>query len=280
LCYSVIRYWNTLSSRLFIELNNNEPLLKDNPLELSWSTFLLEIINFLVLVWILKHFLYKPVLNIIERRRTGIENQLTEAQQLQEKANDLKTEYENRLADWDQERQQLRDTLARELDAERARQIEALQDTLAQEREKAQVAESRQRAEAEREIEHRALQQGAKFATRLLSQAAGQALETRLCDILIDGLAALSSDRLTALRTQWGEPPKHFIVTSVFPLSPEQRQQLEEVLGKVTGLAVPVVFEQNPELLAGLRITIGAWVLHANLQDELKGFSEFALATR
>jgi len=48
-------------------------------LELSWSTFLLEIINFLVLVWILKHFLYKPVLDVIARRRSGIEKTLADA---------------------------------------------------------------------------------------------------------------------------------------------------------------------------------------------------------
>jgi F-type H+-transporting ATPase subunit b len=249
-------------------------------LELSWSTFLLEIINFLVLVWILKRFLYKPVLDVIARRRTGIENQLAEAGRLHEEADTLKADYENRLAAWDQERQQLRDTLAQELDAERAQQMEALQAALAQEQEKAHVAESRRRAEAEREIERHALQQGAQFATRLLAQAAGPELEARLVELFLDGLSTLSEDRITALRTQWGEPPETIRVTSAFPLPADRRQQVEEALGGVTGLGVPVAYEQNPKLLAGLRITIGAWVLHANVQDELKGFAEFAHAAR
>ena len=75
-------------------------------MELNWSTFLLEIINFLVLVWILKHFLYKPILDVIARRRAGIEDRLAKAQQLHDEANTLKTEYENRLVDWEHERQQ------------------------------------------------------------------------------------------------------------------------------------------------------------------------------
>ncbi|MBE9486855.1 MAG: ATPase, partial [Chloroflexi bacterium] len=98
-------------------------------MELSWSTFLLEIINFLVLVWILKRFLYKPVLDVIARRRTGIEDRLAETQRLHDEADTLKTEYENRLADWNQERQQSRDALAQELNEERARQMEVLQTT-------------------------------------------------------------------------------------------------------------------------------------------------------
>jgi len=187
---------------------------------------------------------------------------------------------EGRLADWDQERQHLRDTLAQDLDAERARQMETLQAALAQEQEKARVAESRRRAEAVRETEHHALQQGAQFATRLLAQAAGPELEARLVELLLDGLSALSRDQITALRTQWGEPPEAILVASVFPLPADRQQHLEKALREVTGLAIPVAYEQDPKLVAGLRITIGAWVLHANLRNELNGFAEFAHATR
>ena len=59
-------------------------------MELNWSTFLLEIINFLVLVWILKRFLYQPVLDVIARRRKAIEAQLAEALRLQDEAESLK----------------------------------------------------------------------------------------------------------------------------------------------------------------------------------------------
>jgi F-type H+-transporting ATPase subunit b len=247
-------------------------------MELSWSTFLFEIINFLILVWILKRFLYQPVLNVIARRRGEIADQLAESQQRHEDAERLKTEYENRLDDWETERQQLRDKLARELDAERTQQLQALQKSLAAEREKARVAESRQRADAAREAEHRALQQGARFATRLLEQAAGPELESRLIDLLLDGLETLAEDQLAAIRKQGGEPPAGIRVVSAFPLGKERRQRLQRNLQGLVELDLPVDFEQDPALLAGLQVTIGAWVVHANVRDELKGFVEFSHA--
>jgi len=231
-------------------------------------------------VWILKRFLYKPVLDIIARRRAGIESQLAEAGRLHEEADSLKADYENRLADWDHERRQLRDSLAQELDAERARQMEAVQAALAEEREKARVAEARQRAEAGRRTEHQALQQGAQFATRLLARAAGPQLEERLSDLLLDELSTLSSERIAALATQWGEPPAAIRVASAFALPADRRQRLEKALHRVTGVDVPVEYEQDPALLAGLHITIGAWVLHTDVRDELKGFAELTHATR
>ena len=48
-------------------------------MQFNWSTFVLEIINFVVLVWILKHFLYRPVLSLLEKRREKIEQSLSAA---------------------------------------------------------------------------------------------------------------------------------------------------------------------------------------------------------
>ncbi|WP_054775053.1 hypothetical protein [Methylogaea oryzae] len=42
-------------------------------MELDWSTIALEIVNFLILVWLLKRLLYKPVQDIIAQRRAAIE---------------------------------------------------------------------------------------------------------------------------------------------------------------------------------------------------------------
>lgn len=104
-------------------------------MELNWSTFVLEIANFLVLVWILQRFLYRPVLAVIERRRTAIAKTLSEAEALQTRAAAVREQYERRLADWEQERAAARQTAQQEVDAERARRLQALQVTLEQERE-------------------------------------------------------------------------------------------------------------------------------------------------
>ena len=245
-------------------------------MELSWSTFLLEMINFLVLVWILKHFLYQPVLNVIARRRGEIEDQLSESQRLQSEAGQLKTDYENRLDDWDKERQQLRDDLAKKLETERVQQLEMLQADLAAEREKARVAETRRQQDAARETEQQALQQGAQFAARLLGQAAGPELEARLTDLLLEELDRISDERAGAIKKQWGEPPTAIRVESAFPVDEDRQQLLAEKLKALLDLDLPVTFEQKPELLAGLQVTIGAWVMQVNLRDELKGFAEFS----
>jgi F-type H+-transporting ATPase subunit b len=248
-------------------------------LELSWSTFLLEVINFLILVWILKRFFYKPVLEVIARRRSTIEKTLNDARTLHEDAKVLRVRYENRLAEWEQERQVAQASLDEEIEKERSRRMKALRTALAEEREKARVLEQRRLETSQLQAEKTALAQGAQFSSQLLSAVSGPELEHRLLDLLLKELGSLSPERLGTLRAAAGKTTGSVLVASAYPLDDAARLSLERTLGSVLAVATPFHYEQDKELLAGVRITLGSWVLCANLQDELKSFAEFSHET-
>jgi F-type H+-transporting ATPase subunit b len=247
-------------------------------LELNWSTVVLEILNFLILVWILKHFLYRPVLDVIARRRAAIDKTLADAEARHAEAVSLQEQYEGRLADWGRERQQAREALVRELEAERSRKLAELKTLLEQEEEKARIAGAHREADTRRKMEETALLHATRFSTHLLKQASGPDLEARLVDLAISGLSGLPAGRIADLRNSYGKPLEAIRVTSTFPLAEDQRQRLEQALVAIAGKDIPQRFEQDTKLLSGVRISIGAWVLGVNLQDELKGFMELAHA--
>jgi F-type H+-transporting ATPase subunit b len=245
-------------------------------LELNWSTFFLEIVNFLVLVWILQRFLYKPALAIIAKRRAIIEKTMADAKSLEANAKDLQQRYEGRLADWEEEQRAARESLSHEIDEQRSRRLAELRATLKQESEKAQVAEEHRLNDLRRQCEHVALAQGARFVSRLLQGFADKDLQARLVAQTLTDLSSLPDERAAALVGNREEPPRAIVVTSAFTVPDEQRERIRDVLTKVTGLKVPIDFREDPALLAGLRITIGAWVLGLNLQDELDGFARLS----
>lgn len=247
-------------------------------MELSWSTFILEAINFLVLVWILKRFLYKPVLDVIERRKAGIEKIQADARALNAEAEKSQQLYESRLADWSKERQQARDTLQQELEAERARGMNALHLELEQEREKARVVAAARETSALHLAQETALRQAALFATRLLDATAGPETQARLVDLVITDLSQLPAERIEAIRSSYGQTPEVIVTSAAFALDDDQRERLEAAMRKLTGLDIPVRFEIDSELLAGVRITVGAWILACNLKDELEGMAVIAHA--
>lgn len=244
-------------------------------MELNWSTVILEIINFLVLVWLLKHFLYEPVKTVVATRRASIEAQLNEAKSTQEDAEALRHQYENRVADWEREREEARQALQKEIEVERSRLLDALQAELAAEREKSTVLAERHFAELKREYETRALHQGGRFVSRLLEGVASPELEAKLLELLLEELRVLPPAQREALQPQ-GEGKKVAVeVLSAYTLDNGQRQKLQQRLEKLVSAKLNFKWREDRKLIAGLRVNVGHWVIHANLHDELKTFSAF-----
>ena len=242
-------------------------------MELDWSTFLLEIINVLVLVWLLKRFLYRPVRAVIEERQAAITKAVTDAGRLQKEASALKEQYDRRLIGWEHEREKARVRLQEEIAAERQRQLAALQADLEKERQQASVRESRRIKDLARQAETLALRQGTQFTASLLSRVAGPELEVRLIDAAMEDLSRLSPEQVRKITAVLPEKA-HGRVTTAFPLDAAARERITKNVEGMLGRACEWEFAEDHDLLAGLRISLGGWVLRGNLQDELKFFAE------
>ncbi|NYE57715.1 F0F1 ATP synthase subunit B [Carboxydothermus ferrireducens] len=114
----------------------------------AWSDFIWTLINFFVLLFILKILLYKPVLKTIEDRKRSIEESLEKAAKAQEEAERIKAEYDGMIA---KAREEAREIIAKaqktaqaekeEIIATAQREAQSLladaKATIAQEKEKA-----------------------------------------------------------------------------------------------------------------------------------------------
>jgi len=244
-------------------------------MELNWTTFALEIINFLALLWILKRFLYRPVMQTLAERRAGIERTLSEARESEAQAAAMQQQFAGRLADWEQEKAAARQGFAAELATERARQMAALTRDLASERERSAAQDAHRQAMQRHELAAQASTEARQFASKLLARLAGPALEERLVQLFIEELAALPEDRLGTVRAGQNGDGRG-VVSSAFALSADQCQQLSNAIETRLGKALALDFVVDPGLLAGARLTLGAWQLDFSLAGELGVFSEAA----
>lgn len=245
-------------------------------MEFDLSTFFLEIINFLILVWILQKLFYRPVRRLIEQRQQLINHSLAQAEQMRQEALELKKNYENRQQHWEQEKQSAIAVLHKQLEKERQQKLLKLREELKQERHKTQTSMKRQQQEIHRHQQKLALLNGAHFASLILKQTAGPQLEDRLFDLLIDQLQQLPEACSNSLRTLDKNETLNIHVNSVYPLSHEQMRRLEQRFNSLIDNPLHFDYGQNPELIAGFRLDIGAWILQANIQHELSGFAEIA----
>lgn len=242
-------------------------------MDFDWSTFFLEIINFLILVWILKRFLYHPILGVVAKRRAGVEKTLADARRIETEAGELKQQSLRELAQWEQEKEAAKARLREELAAERERLMTELETAVAEERERRRVLDERRQRDFKRAAEEQGIDQGAAFSARLLGRLATPELEARLYALLLEDLRSLRAEDKRAVADAAAVPGLQIKVQSAFALDAARRGELAQALSEVAGMTLPVEYRENPELVAGLQVSIGPWILHANLRDELKFFS-------
>lgn len=243
-------------------------------MQLNWTTFLLEIVNFLILIWILKRFLYKPVLEAIARRKAAIDKTLSDAKARQDEARTLEEQYRNRLAAWENEKAQLRTKLQEEMNAQREKMMTALDESLAQERERQRAVEQRRIEELQRQVEEESRTKGAQFTARLLTRLASPDLEAKIVDMTLEDISILPAEQAKAIKAAARDGERAVRMTSAFPLAAGQRSAISQRLQTALDDRVTVDFQEDSRLLSGLRIGIGPWVLHANIEDELQFFAE------
>lgn len=243
-------------------------------MELDWTTFLLEIVNFLILVWILKRFLYKPVMTMIDQRRASIQKKVDEASALHTEAESLKSRYQERLTQWEEEKNNLRNTLHKEIETERKQLMEQLGKSLEDEKKKAQILIERRANEEFINKEKLAIQQGTLFCSRLLARLAGPELENAIVQLFLEELDNLSTEQQRLLKTACKNETTPARIFSAYELSIANREHIENALHRAIARGIQVEYRQDASLISGLRIQIGSRYLGANLRDELKFFGE------
>ena len=238
-------------------------------MEFDLTTFILEVLNFLVLVWLLKRFFYRPVLAVIEARQAATAKTMADAQAMRREAEALKSEYQKHLADMDKERAAAKARIDEDIAAERTKRLAALEMELAAERKRREALGARETSERVAALEREAVGIATRFASRFLERLAGPELSARLAELALSELDALAPEKLAALR----DPAAGIKVVSAYPLDAAQRAAFTQSLSRLAGRAITPEFSDDVLLKAGVCIMAGAWVLMANLRDELGFFA-------
>lgn len=242
-------------------------------MEFDWTTFALEVLNFLVLVWLLMRFFYRPVLSVIEARRAETAKTIADAETVRREAERLQGEYQAHLAEVDKERAAAKAGLNAEIAAERSRRLAAVGAEIVEERKRRVALEAREKSEVEFALERQAMVIAARFAARFLERLAGPELEAKLADLALSELDAQGSDRLDALHLALKDPGVSIKVVSAYRLDEARRAAFTQALGRLAGRALVPKFAEDTALKAGICIMAGSWVLMANLRDELNFFA-------
>lgn len=246
-------------------------------MQFDWTTFALEVLNFLVLLWILTRFLYRPVLGAIDARRDAMRRQDASVQERQRDADALKSRYEDLVRDWERQREQAKQQLQQDLAAQKTAGLDAIRRDLDGERERSAARAATAVGMHEAELTRRATGTAYRHVSSMLGRLAGPGLTARIVDVVLEDLHDLPGperDRLARDARPAGSDVPSAAIATAHALDDDARRRLAEALAGLAGSASVPTFAVQADLIAGIRITLGQWLLKANLADELSWFME------
>jgi F-type H+-transporting ATPase subunit b len=245
---------------------------------IEWFTVAAQAINFLILVWLLKRFLYKPVLTAIDAREKRIADQLQEAAKKKADALKEQAEYQQKNKELDQQRVALLADATSAAKAEREKLIasarkdaEALQTKL----EKASYDELESlKGKVGRFVQKEVL----SLARKALADLSGIILEDRITDVFIRRLNEMSDKQRSELKQTLIASAKCPVVRSAFDLPELKKAAVETALKPLVGENTKVDFETKPDLIGGIELVSNgqkiAWSISDYLGDLAAGLDD------
>jgi F-type H+-transporting ATPase subunit b len=238
-------------------------------------TFLFQVVNFLVLVAILRWLLYRPLREAIDRRREANAKAQADAEAARREAAALQATLDQQLAEVDRKRAEVMRESRERAEAERQALMADTEAVSRRRREELEQQLAREREEALRSLRAELVHSAVEMASRLLSEASDSTLQHRLAGRLVDELRRIPVEERLRLRGEWDEGEAVVLETAA-ELNGDVLRDLggaiESLAGRPMGLSVQV----RPDLLGGVRLRIGGHVWDASMAGRLEELETIA----
>jgi F-type H+-transporting ATPase subunit b len=245
---------------------------------IDWFTVGAQVLNFLILVWLLKHFLYKPILNAIDAREKRIASELADADAKKSEAQKERDDFQNKNKVFDQQRSALLGKAADEAKVERERLLNEAHKDAGNLRAVQAAALRNDQKRLGSAITNLAKQAVFGIARKTLADLATVSLEERMGEVFTRRLREMDGKakalRGAALKSS-SEPA---VVRSTFDLGAAQRAAIQNALNETFSAEIHIRFETSPELISGIELATNgqkvAWSIADYLASLGKGVDE------
>jgi len=222
---------------------------------IDWFTVAAQIINFLILVWLLKRFLYKPVLTAIDEREKRIAQQLQEAETKKAEALKERADFAHKNEEFDRQRAALLVEATNSAKTERNKLIETARHDSEELRAQLQKAVDGEFDSLKQNLGALAQDQVFSISRKTLSDLAGVSLEERMTDSFVRRLQEMPASERGAFRSLPADAGRPALISSAFELGQEQRTAIEKVVRPILPEGTRINFEAKPELISGIELT-------------------------
>ncbi len=244
-------------------------------MSIDWFTLTAQVVNFLILLALLKRFLFGPLRNIMDKREEKVTSRLEEARQKLNEAEEKSQRYEQKLSQFEEEKDELMRE-AREIAEEK--KMEMLHEARKEIDELHENWEASLEAEKETffsELHRQTSKKIIELLDRLINDLANSSLEEQTVNKFIEQLKNMNKkDKKHALHSALDYGEGELVVSSSFELKDNQQEEIKNILRDVFVAEVNCSFSVNSNLGFGIEIRAEGWKMGWNARIYLEDLKQ------
>ncbi len=238
-------------------------------MQIDWLTVSAQLINFLVLVWLLQRFLYRPVLDAMDKREARIASRLAEADRREANARDEARAWREKTEAFERKADALLVEAREAAERQRRTLVEAARTEVEATRERWQQAIVREQQDFREALERELAASALEVAKRLLADLAHASLQHEALATLARRLESLPEEERAAMAAA----APRLRLASAFEVDARSRDELVEALARTLGTPVELECVRKPELLLGVELVGNGRKLDWNAAAWLEEFA-------
>jgi F-type H+-transporting ATPase subunit b len=247
-------------------------------MHIDWFVLFCQIFNFLLLVYLLKRFLYGRIIKAMDEREAKIAARFAEAEELKIKANEATELYDRRNQLLNEQKEQLLNEATMAADAKRKELMEKVREEVDQVKTRWQDMLIREKDAFFQDLRQRASQQIYATARRALADLADADLEARIIDEFIRRIRELDQEKSAQIRKAISGGGNKVVVRSAFGIPAQTQGRIEQALKEQITNGFTIRYDTQPEIVSGVELRVNghkiAWSLNEYLETLVENLSE------
>lgn len=244
---------------------------------IDWFTVVAQMVNFLILVLLLRRFLYGPIISAMDERQARIEADLALAEQKQAEASQEIESYRQKKAELAERRHELMRQAEEEVERRRHALIDEARRQVDEIRARWYRALEQEQSSFLQALRQRVGHQTYTIARKALADMANAELEQQIIELFLDRLQALPDSERRSMADAMGgsrdgagsRSGQPIVVHSGFELSEASRRKITRAIHEALLPHQPVDYRRSPDLICGLALKVQGHKIAWNLADYL-----------
>jgi F-type H+-transporting ATPase subunit b len=236
---------------------------------IDWFTVVAQIVNFLVLVFLLKHFLYGRIIKAMDAREERIASSLREAHQKKVEAEQEAEAYRRKKEEVAAGREEMLSQAKAEAESRRNELIGEARKEVDRMQSRWHEAIRREKEVFLQDLKERVTDEVFRIARRALEDLANVDVENRIIRVFMDRIRNIRDEDWEKISNSLRGSDGGIVVRSAFGIPDDFRNRIIRETSKKIGRDVEITFEKAPQVICGIELKAHdhrvAWSIESHL---------------